>query len=515
MNPAKLPGHQNVLSGQNDLQENDEKSPIQVISANGDLILEYIVPSDSSSSPTRRKWRVASERLISHSPYFQALLDPTKFSEGRQFNAQKQAWNETQLADPALQHTLPTVRLPAVRSTSMCGEDAIELFLKILCLDSFDETERIVFENELKTQSTSLVARMIDLADSLNSPRVVQDVLQRIGYLYGKSKPALLVRFNAALLSIKEDRIRQIIFISAFLDDLRLTRIMTHALLVVGSRFWINGLDGPEEESLRWRYLPNGLEEEIYCRRQYVLNTITDLQAHFLRVYGGLEEIDSAKSTAHNRTLGAAFTASAHALFQSRQFQCRGGFNNASQCDLFQLGQMIRFFSLRARTIFLGSTLIDPDFDSAPNHDDHIAGASKNDQPPGPPSDITAIIASIKQYPDYTIDEAHTGCGVRRRIMPALECIEKFVWDDRGLLGIARAVSDTAVSDPSQPSKWTIWADSMRKKHSVDISFARVTAVYYPSAPSKNQVTRSTPQDELGRLLFTAARRDWSAAGSG
>ncbi|CAG8909714.1 unnamed protein product [Penicillium egyptiacum] len=515
MNLAKNPGHQGGLSGQNDLQEHNEKLPIRVISPNGDLILEYIALRDSSSSPTRRKWQVASERLTSQSPYFQALLDPTKFSEGRQFSAQKQAWNETQIADSASQHALPTVRLPSVHSTNMCGEDAIELFLKILCVDSFDETERTVFENELKTQSTSLVARMIDLADSLNSPRAVQDILQRIGYLYGKSKPALLARFNAALLSMKEDRIRQIIFISAFLNDSRLTRIMTHALLVVGSRFWINGLDSPEEESMRWRHLPNGLEEEIYCRRQYVLNTITDLQAHFLRVYGGLEETDSARSAANHRTLGAAFTASAHALFQSRQFQCRGGFNNASQCDLFQLGQMVRFFSMRARTIFLGSTLIDPDFDSAPNDCDHITGESRNDQPPGPPSDITAVIASIKQYPDYAIDEAHTGCGVRRRIMPALECIEKFVWDDRGLLGIAPVVSDIAVSDPSRPLKWTLWADFTRKKHTVDIAFARVAAVYYPSAPSKNQVTRSTPQEELGRLLFTAARRDWSAAGSG
>jgi hypothetical protein len=243
------------------------------------------------------------------------------------------------------------------------------------------------------------------------------------------------------------------------------------------------------------------------------LNTITDLQAHFLRVYGGLEDPDNARSAANNRTLGAAFTASAHALLQSRQFQCRGGFNNASQCDIFQLGQMIRFFSMRAKTIFLGSTLIDPDFDLNPNEADHRVGEARNDQPPGPPSDITAIIASMKQYPDYSIDEAHTGCGVRRKIMPALECVEKFVWDDRGLLGITPAVSDP--SDPSRPSKWTVWADFPRKKHMVEISFARVTAVYYPSAPTKNQVTRSTPQEELGRLLFTAARRDWSAAGSG
>lgn len=258
------PSGQNKPCGQNGLQDHTECSPIKVISANGDLIVEYIAPGETSSSTTRRKWQVASELLTSNSPYFQALLDPTKFSEGRQFNAQKQAWNESQAVGSASQHALPTVKLPGVQSTSLCGEDAIELFLKILCLDSFDEAERAAFEDELKTQTTSLVARMIDLADSLSSPRIVRIVLQRTGYAYGKSKPALLARFNDALLSMKEDRIRQIIFISAFLDDSRLTRIMTHALLVAGSRFWINGLEVPEEESLRWRYLPNGLEGEFH-----------------------------------------------------------------------------------------------------------------------------------------------------------------------------------------------------------------------------------------------------------
>ncbi|KAJ5131325.1 uncharacterized protein N7515_007364 [Penicillium bovifimosum] len=503
------PGHQTEPLARKLDEEHIEHPPITIISVSGDLILEYIAPGTSSLSNSKRKWQVASKCLTSNSPYFQALLDPTKFSEGRQFSAQKQAWNESQTADLASQHALPTVKLPEIRSTSLCGEDAIELFLKILCFESLDETERTVFENELRVQSTSLVARMIDLADSFSSTSIIRKVLQRVGYMYGKTKVALLSRVTPALLGLKEDRTRQIIFIAAFLDDSRLRRIMTHVLLVAGSRLWANGLEDPEEENLRWKHLPDGLEEEIYYRRQCVLNTITDLQAHFLRVYGGLEDPDNARSAANNRTLGAAFTASAHTLLQSRRFQCRGGFNNASQCDLFQLGQMIRFFSMRAKTIFLGSTLIDPDFDLNPEGD-HTVGEARNDQPSGPPTDIAAIIASMKQFPDYPIDEAHTGCGVRRRIMPALECVEKFIWDDRGLLGIA-----PDYKDPTRPSKWTAWADHPRKKHMVDISFARVTAVYYPSAPTKNRVTRSTSHDELGRLLFTAARRDWSAAGSG
>jgi hypothetical protein len=231
----------------------------KVITPNGDLVLEYIAPSDPAST-TSHKWQVASQLLASNSPYFQALLDPAKFSEGRQFNAQKQAWNEIQTPDVDLQHALPTVTLPGVRSTSICGEDAIELFLRILCLDSIEEAERTIFEHDLKVQPTSLIARLIDLADSFNSPRIVRNVLRRIGYSYGKAKPGLFAKFNAGLLSMREDRIRQIIVISSFLDDSRVTRLLTHSLIVVGSRFWINGLEGPEEEDLRWKYLPSGLE---------------------------------------------------------------------------------------------------------------------------------------------------------------------------------------------------------------------------------------------------------------
>jgi hypothetical protein len=178
---------------------------------------------------------------------------------------------------------------------------------------------------------------------------------------------------------------------------------------------------------------------------------------------------------------------------------------------------MTRFFSLRAKTIFLGSTLIDPDFSATPIEDGHVVdqelnGHSSSKPPASPPSDITAIIASLKQYPDYPIDEAHSGCGVRRRIMAPLECIEKFVWDDRGLLGIMLPALNPLVSDISHPARWIPWADLVNKKQTVEISFARVTAVHYPSTPQKNQLNRSTPQEEVGRLLFTAAKRDWTAS---
>lgn len=254
---------QHGVNGQYEPQPDAEASPITTISTDGDLILEYVVSSGTASS-TSHKWRVASHLLASNSPYFQALLDPTKFSEGRNFNTQKQAWADNQAPKGVSQHALPTVTLPKVPPTSMCGEDAIELFLRILCLESVQETERTAFESGLRAQSPSLVARLIDLADSFNSPRIVRDLLWRVEYCYGKAKPGSLTKFNISLLSTREDRIRQIIFISTFLADTKVTGVMTHSLIVVGSRFWINGLEDPAEEDFRWKYLPNGLEGKFH-----------------------------------------------------------------------------------------------------------------------------------------------------------------------------------------------------------------------------------------------------------
>jgi hypothetical protein len=234
---------------------------ITVISVQGDLIIEYIALN--KFTPTSRRWQVASEHLRSNSPYFHALLDPSKFSEGRQFSAQKKAWNKAQGPGSASQHMLPTVRLPSGVLTSMCGEDAIELFLKLLCFRSTGEEELSSFEHEFKFLSTSLVARLIDLAESFNSPLVVRDMLRKVEYSYGKTKPSIITKLSVSSLQMKEDRIRQIILISAYFNDSRVTKIMTHALLVIGSRFWTHGLEYPEEETLRWRFLPNGLEGMI------------------------------------------------------------------------------------------------------------------------------------------------------------------------------------------------------------------------------------------------------------
>ncbi|KAI9932196.1 hypothetical protein MW887_009706 [Aspergillus wentii] len=494
----------------------DPQHAAKVISGNGDVIIDYTdrdVVSSSSSKTASHRWQVASGDLMQNSPYFRALLDPNKFSEGRDFMKQKAVQKSHKPAPNGqdaneniiLQSALPTVSLPADQFTRRLGVDALELFLRVLSSNSLGNgEERINFEGELKSQPPSLIARLVEIADVFNSPNAVREILKKSGYAFGKGKTPV-TKFNPSLLKLNEDRIRQIMFIAHFLDDQVVFQVFSHTLIVVGSKYWLNGVEPPAPDTLRWRYFSNGIEEELYYRRQCVLNTITDLQAYFLRAYGALEELDDPKPT--TAPAPVTFTTT----IRPRTYQCRFGYGNSSACDAFHLGQMTRFFALRTKTIFFGSTLIDPDFsldpDEEEDQDDYDANDNANaaaGRPQsGPSSDITALLASLKQCPDYQIDSSHLGCGVRRRFVPSLDCIERFVGDGRGLLGIVLRLWDR-----KSPLTSSSWANrSLRRARAVDVRFSKINAIHY-TTPGP---LRSSSQEEDARLFFTAKKRNWES----
>ncbi|PWY88804.1 hypothetical protein BO94DRAFT_464357 [Aspergillus sclerotioniger CBS 115572] len=485
-----------------DIDESD--ALYRVILRTGDVVIEYLDPdSDTStrSEARHRRWRVSSEDLMRSSPYFRALLDPDKFSEGKQLMQQKMMHRDLLAPEPVngasldeqspKMSYLPVVILPSKHFSPRLGLDAIKLFLEILSFKSFDEEQKGSFDAELKFLPVSLIARVLELADAFNSPRVVQESLKRVGYAFGKGKYSY-TKFDSALLKLSEDRIRQTIFVARTLDEPNIFRVMTHALIILGSRSWAEGVEPPESPSLHWRYFSGGIEEELYYRRQCILNTISDLQAYFLRVYGALEDPEPPKPFLPRQPL-------APATHQPRPFQCRYGFGNSSACDAFHLGQMTRFFSLRTKTIFLGSMLIDSSF--APDSD------SDSEPPSEPPKDITAIIASLKQCPDYQIDPNHIGCGVRRRFLPPLDCIERFVGDGRGLLGIDYQTWDSGQTWPLTSTSWANRA--IPRARVIDIRISKISAIPVLTRGAARPVF--TSQEENARFLFTAKKRNWEA----
>lgn len=116
--------------------------------------------------------------------------------------------------------------------------------------------------------------------------------------------------------------------------------------------------------------------EEILCRREYVLDTLSSIQKHFL------------------------------ALYSSRQPQCRLGYGSSPNCDSYQLGESIRFLSrkglLRIESVFTVTT------------DDGLEPYNGS---------IDEIIAKLRESPSYQIDRNHSHCGMRTRLMPILDSL--------------------------------------------------------------------------------------------
>ena len=261
----------NGYHDQDNAPDGSSRSIYKVISNNGDVVLEYTdsYPPLPRTRPVRYRWKVSSEHLMKNSPYFSALLDPNKFSEGKSFVEKKTEWSRRSKVGvsngEAIDDDLPVVKFTVDHPSGKLRIDVIELFLKVLSLGSFnnDDHEKTQLEENIKHQPVSLVAALIDLADQFNSPRVVQETLKRSAYPFGKSR-ASLAKFSSSLSKLSEERIRQAIYIAMCLDDNVVFQASTHALIIVGSAYWVNGPGFPDPDSPRWSYLPNGIEGKIY-----------------------------------------------------------------------------------------------------------------------------------------------------------------------------------------------------------------------------------------------------------
>lgn len=244
----------------------------------GDLVIEYV--NDHGGPPpktTIHQWQVNSKDLIQCSPYFRALLDPSKFAEGRQFHEQKKAFESIsasstpdEMVTSDDEPEIPVVQIPTDETTRFVGVDAMELFLRILCMKSLTSEDRHSFQDELRILSPAPIAKLLEIADRFNSPEVVRKALHSINYRFGNKRPAFFAQFRAwDWKTMAEDRIRQYIYVSLFLKLCNCLQISSHALVIKGSQSWIDG--GPEQPAPscgRWRYLPDGVEGKVYSYRR-------------------------------------------------------------------------------------------------------------------------------------------------------------------------------------------------------------------------------------------------------
>lgn len=182
------------------------------------------------------------------------------------------------------------------------------------------------------------------------------------------------------------------------------------------------------------------MAEELQHRRRRVLDTISSLQSHFLQLYN------------------------------SREVQCKLGYDSSPQCDLFQLGSMVRFFT-RKGTLSLQSRL-----DRTDNEAQCCAGS------------VVELLKALKECPSYQIDGNHKHCGLRTRFIPLLDSIDP--WQQVGLC-------------------LRCWKDDRSKESWLE---APSPEDWQPGAPRSNRAV--SPCDFAHRRakpMYTALRRNWTS----
>ena len=156
----------------------------------------------------------------------------------------------------------------------------------------------------------------------------------------------------------------------------------------------------------------DGIADELICRRDYILETINSIQRFFLERY------------------------------TSRERQCKLGYDSSAQCDSFQLGEMIKFFT-RIQTIRFQGLI----------YDDHEVVPYSED--------IERLLDALQQCPAYQVTSFHAHCGLRARLMPILMFIKSFLSLDSSNLEVGICAdcwqnhrADYAWSSARRPVSW-------------------------------------------------------------
>ncbi|KAJ9638203.1 hypothetical protein H2201_005311 [Coniosporium apollinis] len=425
---------------QEDSSDDDLRPDFTLVSRTGDMILEV---SDESGKETFY-YRVKSSCLRDASAYFANLLGH-KFSEGAKLAA---AHANLGRLYPSI-GVAPLDELPRV-AVSDIGRISKVSTIKNIMADFL----RVLHGLDLHAPSHSLsppvqnLANLAIVADRFNALPFFSRYIHRRGFLQTTDGRA---RVKTAA-NLSEEKVRQKLMLGLLLDYGPWVTTYSKRLLISGSLRWRDQwMDDPN--GALWWDLPFGVEDELIYRRECVLETINSLQSHFTKLY------------------------------TSGERQCKLGYDSSSQCDSFQLGEMVRFFT-RLGTIRLRSTIYDVE---SPEHYN---------------GDIDRLIDTFRQCPSYQINGHHAHCGLRSRILPLLDLIQNQLSLDTGSLDIGICAdcwqhhrAEYAWSEAKRPLMW---------------NRSRLTGV-----------RRGLQQGQQGncclarhiniREMFTAVERDWTA----
>ncbi|KAI9675781.1 MAG: hypothetical protein M1817_001148 [Caeruleum heppii] len=404
------------------------------IDPQGDLIL--VVPYRQLSGLYPIRLRVDTRTLQRSSPYFRTLLDSRSFAEGVSL---KEAHEEIRRHRGHEPFEAPDTALPEMQLLSCeylppdsASRASIQAFFGMLHGHGIPDEHC----------NTQFLVSLATMADAFDSLPVIAD-----GGLGGKlSKRMNSKSRSKSVNGDSEQRIRQRLLVGWLFDEPSWMTTASRQLVLRGSKLWEDGsgMDMMDGMDLSWR-LPDGIEGELQHRRRRILNTFQSMQSYLLQQY------------------------------TSRQRQCKLGYDTSSQCDSFQLGEMIRFFT-RIGSLGLQGLM------------------TETEAVPGFPGDIEQLVTRLRQCPSYQIDRNHAHCGIRARLLKILEVLQHWLEHDVGLCRHCWRHQRVSQSWKVQGDVdgWMVGPDKGLKRPSA--AAGRLCEV----------------QHQAARELFTAKVHDWS-----
>ena len=327
------------------------------IDARGDVILR--IEHEVDTKTLAESFRVSSAALKANSKYFLRILEPGPFGEATKISEQHK-----RILDRYGNITVaPTNELPVLEIQDL-GRISVKSVTALL-------TDFLHILHAKDTQTSLPVANLANLAivaDRFDALDAVKEYVQ-----HKRMIQAIDGRTSQKLESgLSEEKIRQRLLVGTLLDQSPWVEKYSARLIIKG---WL--AKDVDISTALWWDLPSRIEEELEHRRKCVLETIQSLQSYFL------------------------------ALYTSRERQCKLGYDTSTQCDSFQLGEMMRFFT-RIGTLQFRGTLV----------------GSKDRVTPYT-GDLNALLDTLRQAPEYQIDKNHMHCGIRQRILPLLDLLQE------------------------------------------------------------------------------------------
>lgn len=204
---------------------------------------------------------------------------------------------------------------------------------------------------------------------------------------------------------------------------------------------------------------------ELTHRRARIIRTIASLQSHYV------------------------------SLYTSGTRQCALGYDSSAACDSFQLGEMVKFLTKKGLFTLVPLQAVSPE------DPEYVY--------PGPyTGDIEHLVGLLRQCPSYQIDKNHGHCGLRTKILPALDFIQSCI--DTGIgIKTMRWKSDRAAQTwihTAPPNNSTKKPFIVGDKTISDepIETVRFSALVSGMDPADLFGSSSLMADKLARKLFTA-----------